>query len=297
MLTVGAAQTIGRAATHLGLTQPALSRQLREMEHALGFTLLERSARGVALTPAGISLSSDIPVLLAAGERLQREATRARRGNEGQCVIGAVATAASSELLARVTEQCAARNPAVTLLIQEMTTPAQWTALTRAEIDLGLANALPTARRAPAGAIVATRVHHDRLETALLARDHPLAGRRRIDARELADVPFLFMDRAFHPAFYDRLYGAFAALGLRPRVDSTYDGLQTVWSLVAQGQGWAVGFHSHLARPPAGTVAVRIAKFSLPFGLDLLSRRGETSPTVRAVTAVFREIGRKKARR
>jgi hypothetical protein len=42
-----------------------------------------------------------------------------------------------------------------------------------------------------------------------------------------------------------------------------------------------------------GTVAVRIAGFSLPFGLDLLSRRGETSPTVRAVAAVFREVGRK----
>jgi DNA-binding transcriptional LysR family regulator len=296
LLTVAAVQTIGRAAKNLGLTQPALSRQLREMENALGIALLERSARGVVLTAAGVSLAGDSPGLLAAAERLQREATRARRGVEGQCVIGAVATAASSDLLARVTAQCAARHPAVTLVVEEMPTPAQWAALTRAEIDLGLANALPTARRAPGGPIVATRVNHDRLETALLARGHPLAGRPRIEARQLADVPFLFMERAFHPAFYDRLYGALAALGLRPRVDGTYDGLQSVWSLAAQGKGWAVGFHSHLARPPVGTVAVRIRGFSLPFGLDLLSRRGETSPTVRAVTAVFRELGRKARR-
>ena len=296
LLTVAAAQTIGRAAAHLGLTQPALSRQLREMEHALGIALLERSARGVTLTPAGVSVAGDSPALLAAAERLLREATRAKRGIEGQCVIGAVATAPSSELLARVTEQCAARHPAVTLVVQEMPTPAQWTALPRAEIDLGLANALPTARRTPAGPVVVTRVQHDRLEAALLARGHPLADRRRINARQLADVPFLFMERAFHPAFYDRLYAALAALGLRPLVEATYDGLQTVWTLAAQGKGWAVGFHSQIARPPVGTVAVRIAGFSLPFGLDLLSRRGETSPTVRAVAAVFREVRRKPRR-
>jgi DNA-binding transcriptional LysR family regulator len=104
------------------------------------------------------------------------------------------------------------------------------------------------------------------------------------------------MERAFHPAFYDRLYAALAALGLRPLVEATYDGLQTVWTLAAQGKGWAVGFHSQIARPPVGTVAVRIAGFSLPFGLDLLSRRGETSPTVRAVAAVFREVRRKQRR-
>ena len=266
------------------------------MENALGIALLERSARGVTLTPAGVSLAGDSPALLAAAERLLREATRAKRGIEGQCVIGAVATAASSELLARVTEQCAARHPGVNLVVEEMPTPAQWAALTRAEIDLGLANALPTGRRAPSGAVLATRIQHDRLETALLARGHPLAGRRRIDARQLAEVPFLFMERAFHPAFYDHLHAALAAVGLRPLVEATYDGLQTVWALVAQGKGWAVGFHSHLSRPPVGTVAVRIAGFSLPFGLDLLSRRGETSHTVRAVAAVFREAGRKQRR-
>jgi hypothetical protein len=104
------------------------------------------------------------------------------------------------------------------------------------------------------------------------------------------------MERAFHPGFYDRVDAAFAALGLRPRVDATYDGLQTVWSLAAQGKGWALGFHSQLSRPPVGTVAVRIAGLNLPFGLDLLSRRGESSPTVLAVTAAFRAVRRKPRR-
>jgi len=98
------------------------------------------------------------------------------------------------------------------------------------------------------------------------------------------------MDRSLHPAFYDRVHSAFAALGLRPRVEATYDALQTVWALTAQGKGWTVGFHSHLDRSPVGTDAVRIAGFSLPFGLELLSRRGEASPAVVTVMAAFRDV-------
>lgn len=292
LVTVAAAQTIGQAAARLGIAQPTLSRQLSELEHALGVSLLERSARGATLTPAGASLAEDAPASLAAAERLVREASRARRGVEGVCVIGAVATAASSALLLRVTERCGARHPEIEMLIKEMATPEQRAALANADIDLGLAHAFPTTGRTPAGAIVATRVHEDRLDSALLGRGHPLASLRRIEARQLADVPFLFMERSFHPGFYDRLHAAFARLGLRPRVDATYDGLQTVWTLVAQGKGWTVGFHSHHADAPVGTTAVPIAGFGLPFGLDLLSRRGESSPSVRAVARAFREVAK-----
>jgi DNA-binding transcriptional LysR family regulator len=292
LTTVAVAHSIGRAAERIGISQPALSRQLRELEHAVGATLLERSARGVTLTPAGVTLAADAPALLAAAEHLVREVSRAKRQIEGRCVIGTVATAASSELLAYVTQACATRYPDIELVVQEMTTPEQRTALGSADIDLGLAHALPTPGWNRGDTIVATRLLNDRLDTALLARGHPLASRQQIEPFELANLPFLFMDRSLHPAFYDRVHGAFVALGLRPRVDGTYDALQTVWALAAQGKGWTIGFHSQLDRSPVGTVAVRVAGFSLPFGLELLSRRGEASPAVLTVIAAFRELRR-----
>lgn len=290
LTTVAAAHSIGRAAERLGISQPALSRQLRELEHGIGATLLERSARGVTLTPAGITLATDAPGLLAGAEHLLREVSRAKRSVEGRCVVGTVATAASAALLARVTERCVTQHPDLQLVVQEMTTPEQRTALAAADIDLGLAHSLPTPGWNRGDRIVATRLLDDRLDTALLVRGHALANRPEIEAVELANVPFLFMDRSLHPAFYDRVHSAFAALGLRPRVEATYDALQTVWALTAQGKGWTVGFHSHLDRAPAGTVAVRIAGFSLPFGLEMLSRRGEASPAVVTVMAAFRDV-------
>jgi DNA-binding transcriptional LysR family regulator len=270
------------------VSQPALSRQLRELEHATGVVLLERSARGAALTPAGASLAADGPVLLDAAARLPSDVLRAQRGMEGRCIIGAVATAATGALLARVIRRSTIRIPHVQILVHEMPTPAQPAALAQGAIDLGLAHRFPMAADDRPEGVDALVVHADRLDCALLPADHPLAGRRRIVARALADLPFLFMDRAFHPAFYDRVFAALARLDLVPRVEGTYDGLQAVWALVAHGKGWALGFHSQRARPPAGTTAMRIAGFDLPFGIELLSRRGESSPAVRAVIDAFR---------
>jgi len=290
LLAVAGARTIGRAAEHLGVTQPALSRQLRELEDMLALPLLERSARGVALTPAGTSLAGDSPALLQSLDRIVRDTSRARRGMEGRCVIGAVATAAASELLGRVLVTCASRHPHLHVVIEEMATPHQARALGRGDIDLGLAHAYPVLP-APEG-LAHEHVVEDRLQAALLSPDHPLAGRKRLRATDLADVPFLFMARSFHPGFHDRAIDALEALGLTPLVDATYDGLQAVWALAAQGKGWALGFRSHLKRPPAGTVAIPVVGLDLPWGLDLLRRKAEPSPAVRSVIRVMREVAR-----
>ena len=298
IVAVAAAQTIGRAAERLGLSQPALSRQLRELEDAVGVPLLERTARGATLLPAGVSLADDAPALLATADRLVRDATRAKRGMEGRVVLGAVATGPTSELLTRAITLSAARYPDVHLVVQEMPTPLQRAGLAAGEIDLGLAHSFPTQTRETPDGLVALRLHEDRLDSALLPALHPLAERRQLEARALAGLPFLFMERAFHPGFYDRVYAELRALGLEPRVEGTFDGLQAVWSLTAQGKGWSLAFRSHQERAPAGTIAVPIKKFDLPWGIDLLSRRGEPSMAVRGVIEIFREIraGRRRRR-
>jgi DNA-binding transcriptional LysR family regulator len=266
------------------------------LERTLGIDLLQRSSRGVTLTPAGVALVADTPPLLALAEHLRDETTRSRRSMEGRCVIGAVATAASSALLTRVVRTCAARLPHVQLVVEEMPTPSQPVALEQGAIDLGLAHAFPATAHRRGTSIVVTRVHSDRLDSVLLPAAHPLGARSRIDARDLAELPFLFMARGFHPGFYDRVFAALGKLRLVPRVDATYDGLQTVWALTAQGMGWTLGFHSQRRHPPAGTVAVPIVGFDLPWGLDLLSRRGEPSGAVSAVIKLFRDAGRSKRR-
>jgi DNA-binding transcriptional LysR family regulator len=294
LLGVAGTQSIGRAAEQLGVTQPALSRQLQELEHATGLTLLDRSARGVKLTAAGSVLAQDCPKLLLAIEALVKKVTRARRGMEGRCVIGAVATGVTSELLTGVLTDCLSRYSHIQIAIDEIPTPRQLPALARGEIDLALAHAYLE----PAE-IEAFERHHlveDRIRSALIGASHPLAGHTTIQPAELAGVPFLFMERAFHPVLYDKVMAAFGAIGLSPRVDGTQDSLHAVWSLAAQGKGWCLGFDSQRRHPPAGTVAVPIAGLDLEWGIDLLSRKAETSPAVKIVAKLLVEAGARRER-
>jgi DNA-binding transcriptional LysR family regulator len=294
LLAVAATQTIGRGAERLGITQPTLSRQLQELEHAAGLTLLERSARGVRLTAAGASLAGDVPPVLLAVERMVQAIVRAKRGMEGRCVIGMVATNLTTEMIGRTVAECTARHPHIQVLISELATFRQPAALTRGEIDLGLAHVFPGTY--PADGLTHTRVIDDRLNVALLPADHPLTKRKRLKATDLADLPFLFMARSFSPPFYDALYGALARLGLKPRVDAEYEALHAVWALTAQGKGWSIGWESLRRTPPAGTVACVITGLRLPFGIDLLRRIVEHNPTVDVVAQVLlNQRGRKRS--
>jgi DNA-binding transcriptional LysR family regulator len=84
-------------------------------------------------------LRSSTPALLLSNERLVQETTRSRRGMEGRSVVGAVATAVTSEILTAALNECAARHPHVRVMIEEMPLPLPLPG--RGEIDLGLAHA------------------------------------------------------------------------------------------------------------------------------------------------------------
>jgi DNA-binding transcriptional LysR family regulator len=80
---VGVAEhgTVSKAAEILHITQPALSRQLRSLEHQAGFDLFERAGRGLILTPRGAQLLTECQGLLTHADALSERTRRLRRGD------------------------------------------------------------------------------------------------------------------------------------------------------------------------------------------------------------------------
>src|SRR6201986_810854 len=72
----------GRAADELHIAQPALSRQIRALEHDLGTPLFTRDSHGVALTDAGRQLLTDAGPLLASAHAVRRRVTVAAQGSQ-----------------------------------------------------------------------------------------------------------------------------------------------------------------------------------------------------------------------
>ena len=267
--------SLSRAARRLGVTQSGVSRQIQELEREVGCQLLDRRPHGVVATFAGDLLRHEAVVMLAEADEAVAQARRVDRGVQGRCVLGVV-------------RELGQRFPKLAAIVEEIPTPQQIAALRARRIDVGIAHAYPGLVDDPE--IMAVRLLEDSLECALLAATHPLAARTWVTASDLADVPFLFMPRSFHAGFYDAVMEAFDDIGLVPRVDATFDGLRTVWSLAANGMGWAIGSRAQRPNPPPNLTAIPVEGLHIPWGFELLWRRDDPSSAVGATLGVLREM-------
>ncbi|HMC55197.1 MAG TPA: LysR family transcriptional regulator [Gemmatimonadaceae bacterium] len=275
--------SLGRAAEALELTQPGLSRQMRELEYDVGVPLLDRRSRGMDLTVAGEVFAGATRSVLSIVDHVPREIRRAIRGTAQRCVVGAVPHPHMERIIAAVMADLESRHPRVRVGVRSIPSPHQAKALREGDIDVGTGHVYPVPP--PSGVpndLVVVRLFDDRISTALVARDHRLATSATLRASQLADEPFLWGARPFFPRFHDAIFSALNDAGLRPRVDAEYDGLATIWTLAAQGLGWTLGWQSHRDEPPPGCVAIALEDVSLEWGGELVYRQDESRASVLA---------------
>lgn len=280
------AASIGAAAESLGITQPVLSRQLRDLERALGVELLERGRRGVRVTTAGDILLRETSRVAARLGSAAEAATRARRGALGECVVATISTPMGIHVVASVLADCARVDPTLSIEIVELPSISQQTALLSAVVDVGF-SALPSAGEQELS-IVREHMLDDPIDCVLVAADHPLALRDTVRLAELGPLPFLFSSRDSHPAFHDHVMQRLGRLELRSPVDGTYQSLYLRWTRAAEGKGWCLGFRSQRAHPPRGTVALGVDGLLIPWGMELSWRADDDRPMVATLVAAFR---------
>lgn len=170
-----------RAAAQCHLAVSAASRRLAELEAAAGVRLLERSYKGVALTPAGHVALQHATHLLQAFEQFGREITEYSAGVEGHVHLHSNVTALTAGLPATVARFCES-NPSIRVEIEERLSADVTRALVDGVADVGLfvaydASSLPTTIQTAAWC-------EDEL-IVLCPLDHPLAGE---DEVRLAEV-------------------------------------------------------------------------------------------------------------
>ncbi|MDB4907046.1 MAG: regulatory protein LysR [Gemmatimonadetes bacterium] len=267
--------SIGRAAERLELSQPTLSRQLRDLERVAGVPLLERESRGVVPTVAGAALAEEVRHILDEVQSLPAELERAQRGAADRCVIGTVATPLVQRLVSELIGRAGRELPNMEIVIEECVTPRQAPALRAATLDIGICHASPVSTHHDEG-IVRTPLIDDRINCVLLPCEHPLASRSSLSLHDLRGMPFLWVARDFQPAMYDMVFNGFARAAFQPVVERTYEGLGTLWTMVAAGAGWSLGFDTLWQDTPRGLCVVKLDDFSLPWGLDALHRADES---------------------
>jgi DNA-binding transcriptional LysR family regulator len=225
----------GRAAAALSISQPPLSRAIRELEGKLGAVLLARSRRRVELTPEGARFLEDARRLLAQLERAVLDLRAMASGEQGRLRIGFVSLADFGVLPGLLKAYKAAR-PGVALALREMLSPEQAAALAAGELDFGLL--LPPVSGAES--LDHLVVQRERFLVALAARHRLAHGRGPLALSELAADSFVMVPREIAPGLYDIVTGLAARAGLSLNVAQEAIQMQTVVSLVSSGLGAAI---------------------------------------------------------
>lgn len=204
-----------KAAEALAIAQPALSRAIAQLETALDADLLNRTRRGVEITPAGRLLLERIEPLLRALAAIPPELHALAGGQVGHLRV-AFTGLAMATVLPRILREFHQKHPGIKLELTESPTSAQLPALQAGEIACGFFHP-----DAPTPAL-RTRLLLRERNGVLLPAAHPLTAGRRPDQalrlRDLAATPFVLFPRSHNPGFYDRILAAFTSAGVTPRI-------------------------------------------------------------------------------
>jgi DNA-binding transcriptional LysR family regulator len=231
----------GRAARVLGMTQPALSKQVAQVEDELGAALFSRGRGGVDLTAVGRSVVGRAGPMLAGMDELVREARRTARGETGLLRLGFGVTTAG--LVARLVVELRRKMEGIAIEMQDMSTPEQVAGLDAGTLDLGFVR-LP----APARFQVLPVLEDDLV--ALAPRGTKAGSWRRAD--------FVLLARDASPTFHAHVLRVCGELGFRPRVVLEARDYLTVLALVESGLGITILPESATRRMRAGVRRIRL---------------------------------------
>lgn len=252
-----------RASAKLHIAQPALSRQIRDLEDEIGASLFVRSSQGVTLSPAGEVLLVEVQRLLPQIELAKDTAKRAAMGQFGVLRIGLTTVVAELRFAISAVAEAGRRNPGVDYRLSVVTSDHQLPALQRGDLDVGLLY-----RRAPLPANM--RYRDLRIDHYVLAvpEGHRLTRLRKVKLIDLDDEKLIFVSRATRPVTYDELMTACLKGGLSPRIFLELEGEGIMLNMVAEGM--ALGFFncSMSARHPTeGVTFLTIADLDIPLKL------------------------------
>lgn len=232
-VAVAEERSFSRAAEKLHIAQPALSRQIQQLEDMLKVELFRRTTRSLALTEPGrffyahaVQLLSQCSEVVAMTQRVAKIQRKFGIGFVGSTLYG---------LLPEMIRRFKAANPELEVSLHEMTTVEQMQALKEGVIDIGIGRIRredPHIRRI---------VLREEPLVAALPMGHPLAFLdKNLQLRDLSNEMLIVFPKTPRPSFSDQVLSAFHDRGLEPAGVMEVRELQVALGLVAAGMGVTV---------------------------------------------------------
>jgi DNA-binding transcriptional LysR family regulator len=236
-VAVAEMENVSRAALKLHVSQPALSRQIRDLEDEIGFSLLERTAKSVRLTDAGRSFLDNARALLQNADEAVLKARAVASAEPTELHVGYSPTP-TAEILPKALRAFQRAMPNVHVRLYDWSMKDILEGVRDGRLQLGLI--VPPTKASGLQDLRYEELFHERVCVAV-APQHPFARRRAVPIAEIAAEPLIGLTREDYPNFYDYLSILFSKLKQKPRVVEEYDSFSGIISAVEAGTGVAIG--------------------------------------------------------
>ena len=273
-----------RAAHRLHISQPPLTRQIRQLENELGVTLFVRHRTGAEMTCEGVALLDAARAVTSALGDLESTARtlKARQSKALHLGIGWGLWKAVN----LIREHHIARCPDVSIVVHDLC-DLHRTGASVEHIDVAVI-------RSPLDPDKASEPLFDERFVALLAEDHPLASRASVSLADLVGEPLLLFERYVGPSVYDKILSLWAARGLKPMVvehqPPPYS--QNSSMLVASRKGYYLGIASQYTQThrTSGVAVVPLNDQDARLEICVAWQRNDTAKSVREFVRSARDV-------
>jgi DNA-binding transcriptional LysR family regulator len=286
---VGEALSFSGAAARLRVAQPALSRQVQDLEDEIGVDLLRRGPRGVTLTPEGRLFLEQVRELLKRTDASIEKVRALANGGYSELRVGYAPTLAV-EILPPGIEAFRRSMPRAKLWLHDLSSDELVAGLRNGTLDLAI--------MAEATGDHTAGIEFELLRTyplcIALAATHPFARLKSVPLEKIAAESLIGMRRSDYPEYYPRLERLFASIGAKPRVAVECDSSSSLLIEVEAGHGIAlclpilehVTGRRLLYRPITGTTEL------VPIGIAR-AMDGNLTPAGAKFCKILREISKR----
>jgi DNA-binding transcriptional LysR family regulator len=234
-VAVAEEESVTRAAARLHVSQPPLSRQIRDLEDELGVALFDHGPKALRLTEAGRVFLEEARAAVERVDEAVQTVKAVGSGQVGEIHVG-YAPSLTVELLPRALRFFHEENPGVRVQLYDMSTREMLRGLRDAKLDIALLiEVLPK---------VLTGIVFKELRRygVWLATHptHPLARARKVSLEQVANEPLIVYTRADYPEYHGWLSDLFAPLKRRPPTAEEHDGATSLIASVESGRGVAL---------------------------------------------------------